>query len=694
MDRHADDSAPTMAQRIAQRRAALEAKMKANKRQAAGETGSSGNIGGDGKDEKEGKGEAQIARSRRELAHLKAGAAEAVTRYRVLTDAHEGHRRVEEEARALERRAKIDDDASHSHKAHGCIQMSFDNLFEQNPDQTVVPQELMEELTKQKSECKKVIDLKDKLIEELRRQMVAKEEEYVSSLKRQADDIDRLIETMHTRTETLVSAYQRELSSIEDACVQERRELIANNDAEIEALIKQRTDREREQTRRREQRVWEDQKVLDDKYEENAEKFNKSKMDNLHDIHGLAQELESLHARFMLNQEKLHYNLRVLNERVNENKKASDLHRKKLGRLQDVLSTLLARYHESDRKFQQTNRELTEGYRRVTEQYKDLQLKFQHFEKADAEKYQQVWKMHEDDCMKLVHKCLQGDRVAFEEMLGVKWHAPSLDFWLAPTEETNAGATADGTGAGATHEGGADAAGGTQGADQAGEVLEELGEAGATMLQIIYSQVPFLVEDKVRRVIDQMEESESQALKVEAVLASLEVRKTDDVRQMLDYFVADADDGQPAMINPQEVVRALQRFLHDRAAKTQAGTGGNDTMKLNLSKTAGTDAGEASEKKKKRDAEAQQRMRQKEYWSRMAHVVPDAHLRLWGSLEKAMGKYHKQLQKRQDLIASTDALRQQNDELRSLLNNYLSSGVNDELFSPPQLQVAGPAGAQ
>jgi len=669
MDRAGDDALPSMEARIRERREKLEAKMKAQSRQSSGDA-VAGAAASSGKEGKDGKGEDQVSRSRAELTQLKTGANEAVTRYRVVTDAHEGHRRIKEEALAVERRAKITEDADSSFKLHGSIQMRFDDLFAHNPANTILPQDLMRDLTAQREACKKVIDVKDKLIDELRRQMVAKEEDYVSSLKKQADDIDHLIETMHTRTDTLVGAYGRELRAIEDAFVQERRELIAGNDSDIEALIKQRNDREKEQTKRREQRVWDDQKILDDKYEENAEKFNKSKMDNLHDIHGLAQELETLHAKFMLNQEKLHYNLRVLNERVNENKKASDLHRKKLGRLQDVLSTLLARYADTDKKFQQTNRELTEGYRRVTEQYKDLQLKFQHFEKADVEKYQQVWKMHEEDCMKLVHKCLQGDRVVFEEMLGVKWQCPSLDFWLAPNVDDLPLEGSQG-----------DLEGQASGAIDV-EAIGELGDAASMMLQIIYSQVPFLVEEKVRRVIDAMEETESQPLKVEAVLASLGIKKNDDIRQMLDYFVADSDDGQTAMINPQEVVRALQRYLHDRAAKTQT-TG---VAKLDLSKLESQ-----KQESRKRDAEAQQRIRQREFWSRMANVVPDSHLRLWTNMENAMGKYLKQLQKRQGLIASTDALRHQNDELRALLNQYLSSAVNDELFSPPQLQVAGTA---
>jgi hypothetical protein len=45
------------------------------------------------------------------------------------------------------------------------------------------------------------------------------------------------------------------------------------------------------------------------------------------------------------------------------------------------------RYAEADKKFKQRNAELTEEYRRITKQYKELQLKFRHFDLADQEKF-------------------------------------------------------------------------------------------------------------------------------------------------------------------------------------------------------------------------------------------------------------------------------------------------------------------
>ncbi len=46
------------------------------------------------------------------------------------------------------------------------------------------------------------------------------------------------------------------------------------------------------------------------------------------------------------------------------------------------------RHAEAEKKFKAKNAELTEEYRRITKQYKELQLKYRHFEAADQVKFQ------------------------------------------------------------------------------------------------------------------------------------------------------------------------------------------------------------------------------------------------------------------------------------------------------------------
>jgi dynein regulatory complex protein 1 len=67
----------------------------------------------------------------------------------------------------------------------------------------------------------------------------------------------------------------------------------------------------------------------------------------------------------------------------------------------------------------------------------------------------------------------------------------------------------------------------------------------------------------------------------------------------------------------------------------------------------------------------------------MGNVIPEIKLRLWNALYEAMKKYYSTLQGRAKLITDNDKLKTQNEELRILLHQYVTSEVNKELQIPP-----------
>lgn len=746
MDRHSEEKEMTAQERIADRRRALNARIAARK--AAGQEVTAKDDDGDAMAAGH-KGEETVRQQRKRLAMLKSKAEDAITRFRVMTDLHEGERRVREEALAATRQDKIDDDAGMTRRSQAHITNAFQDLatgvgtgiaipsagnnwHEKREYKASRPQELYKALLQQKQECAAAIDVKDRLIAELRSQMRDKEEEYVLSLKHQADDIDRLIATMHSETDSLVAAYGVALEEVERAHIDERRVLIDNNESEIDKMVALRGTRQLEISAKREQIVAKDQDQLTLEFEENAEKYNQLKMATMRDIHELEQKYETIQAQFYLNSEKLTYNLQVLRERKAENEKQSNIHRKKQGRLQDILSTLIAKYNESDKKFRTSNKDLTEGYRRITSQYKDLQKKFQHFEKADAEKFRQVWAMHERECMGLVEECLRGDRVVFEEILGLRWQPQSLDFWLQASSKSGLDGLSGGGGtAGSSAAGGG---GDTMGASSShnGEDIDEtevvdkgldVSQLSEHICEMIYTQMPFLVDEQEQQHINELTDEEGEeaavSVKVKAILGCLGVKNNADLRQLVDYFVTVLDDEQEALINPQEAAGKLINFLQEQArmqskrrqqhsadgaeetttgggaagttTTTSSGTGNTTTLAKGvtippLGSSQSTVAASLITTAKQRQ-EAEKRQQESDFWVRMSNVIPPAHLRTWQSVEKAMEKYVKQLQKRHKLIDETDGIRKQNDELRGLLKQYLGSSLNDELFSPPQLQV-------
>ena len=88
--------------------------------------------------------------------------------------------------------------------------------------------------------------------------------------------------------------------------------------------------------------------------------------------------------------------------------------------------------------------------------------------------------------------------------------------------------------------------------------------------------------------------------------------------------------------------------------------------------------------KEDKEAEADRQKRdERVYWERMSNVLSDRGQAVWRALDMALTKYYGLLVGRQNLIEETGLLNQQNEELKTLLNQYLQAGVNHDLQVPP-----------
>ncbi len=70
-------------------------------------------------------------------------------------------------------------------------------------------------------------------------------------------------------------------------------------------------------------------------------------------------------------------------------------------------------------------------------------------------------------------------------------------------------------------------------------------------------------------------------------------------------------------------------------------------------------------------------------WQKMTTILDERKLSVWKALDSAFAKYYQLLVDRKNLIEDTALLNTQNEELKTLLNQYLHAGVNHELKVPP-----------
>ena len=114
-------------------------------------------------------------------------------------------------------------------------------------------------------------------------------------------------------------------------------------------------------------------------------------------------------------------------------------------------------------------------------------------------------------------------------------------------------------------------------------------------------------------------------------------------------------------LDMDDVTEALEEFIRVREEMNDNADplGGNPALK----KKSNFQTEEQAAERQKRD--------ERIYWERMTKVLSDKGLSIWKALDKALTKYYAFLVDRQNLIEETGLLNQQNEELKTLLNQYL-----------------------
>lgn len=116
--------------------------------------------------------------------------------------------------------------------------------------------------------------------------------------------------------------------------------------------------------------------------------------------------MEDMKAVYRLNEEKLEFNTKVLGERSAVNKKSQDQLKKREGKFRNIVRDVKIAYSKELADFQKINLQSTADFKEVTKKFKDLQVKFERFEKSDNARLKEVWQMNEKEAIAIVEKII------------------------------------------------------------------------------------------------------------------------------------------------------------------------------------------------------------------------------------------------------------------------------------------------
>merc|ERR1712083_58379 len=317
---------------------------------------------------------------------------------------------------------------------------------------------------------------------------------------------------------------------------------------------------------------------------------------------------------------------------------------------------------------------LTEDYKRLTRQFKDLQEKYHHFEQADEKKFREVWEMNEEEVRVLVDKVLKADRLLHEQQLGHEWIQPKQEQLDAELETFSESGTTTGKST----------------AIESAEMGQSVsGKFSSTkvkkVLDLVKEETQFLLDIKVLEQIQSIPAEQKDVVQIDAILRYIGVESQEDVDLLVTTFYNGQDeDDEALMVEADDVLNLLKDFIQEKENQRSA-----DVVPDKKKKARTQQLGSESEAEKK----ARVRREERKFWEKKGHVIPDINFRVWRALDAALKRYYKLLQDRSKAIDSAVNMQKQNEELKQLLDQYLGSKVNEELQVPPThvIRVVGGA---
>ena len=646
--------------------------------------------------------ETQVRDSKRRLARLKALGFEDVTDIKAVAVAREAHRRGVRDDRRVERRNRIEQERAETMQRDGEVAGEWDKLRG-----IKVAHDLNAAIQAQKALCDQIVASKNALIAEMTEELDKEDEEFERNIRRQEEEVDETLKRMNSQYNELSAAYMSEFDEIERVFLEERSAALKANMEELDALFQRRDAAELKYMEDVAATADAYRKELEKHEADDAEEYTMLKIRLETDIANLQRHLADMKSTYLLNAEKLEYNYRVLVERDHENAGTLQIQRRKIAKLRETLMKVKDKFHAMDKKFSDENVRLTDDHRRVTEQFKELEIKFRNFQASDRKKFQEVWAMKEEEIARKVKRALDADRILHEQHLGMVWHPPSEDVFKHPEQLALDEARRKRAAATKAARASSGEPGGTVGMEEDEDVdVEEednpfeqrIADPAyenylATLVDVFY----FLVDPKAQRAVRAAEAAVAEGtgasdeerfttaaavsrLQAESVLKAMGVTDASSFDGLANALTVDGVDpvmhagggGDVAeiMLPSVDLVSAATKFA---AAENLAKSGdsGGDGERL---QPFGDDAPATRKTKEQLDTE---------FWERMSNAVGEKNFRVWRQLERSMERYREMLMKRRDSLRDAESLREQNDELRGLLNQYLSSSVNDELVVPP-----------
>ncbi|KAM7367826.1 hypothetical protein PAMP_014100 [Pampus punctatissimus] len=581
-----------------------------------------------------------------------------VTNIQTAADAKESTRRKElEEARRI-RLERLENDVKSSQEKFEKISRGW--LMAK---QKVIPQELQEALNSQQQLCAEIIDDKKKLINDLQQELKGEDDRYVKDLRRQAEELDVMMERMEEQIKTLTQAYREEVALIESVYQQEREVLHTRHKTDWDQYMEDLRDKQQVRLTEKKKKVEEYETKIYDLMMETIDKFCILNLEENAKFQILEREHQQIKAKNMITAFE---QMKQKNDTEVHNFNLSHM-KSRIVSLQTKMKNVMSKYTSQEKQFKKKNWYLSEEYKRNIQQYEGIQKKISHFAVADAKKFEEMWLMIEAEVKQLVEGALVIDSLIYKQHLGLAWERPHMPFMelsgpLQPqkqaqrhTRQAFSQLFQSGKAVQCSH-GMMDASVGPRLATDAESMDMEVCRQGTAvesaaeeegkvsmetmkkLMELLCDESGFLMEDKVLTLLAPLEKDEQTVVKLSSLLCAFGIDEVD-VPKLADFLLkykqrqreptedVCAESGESTSsttdltsrsVHPNHVLPALKSFLKQHMHYRESSARQQPSFQY---------------------VEVRDTSEDEAYWESMGNVVSEDKVRLWEALENILKQH-------------------------------------------------------
>lgn len=623
-----------------------------------------------------------IAKAKRVFGDIKTEYETMIDEQRVNHEKQEQSQKFVVEQRRIERYESIQTNMQNTSVSIAEIDLKFGH-YEQLEESA----ELREAVDRYRKDIEQVLTDKNNLIARMKEDLQAAEEQYILGISRFHNGFESTVLAGKKHFETCRSKALEQLIEVESELLGERTKVLKRNQKELKAIFDAHEKSETEFMKYRESEEERNLKELTQIRQERNREYSELKLLLEVEIQNHEKCLEDMKAIYQLNQEKLTYNFKVLTEKKEENTALTVVLKKKERFFFNLLKKKNDDFYLKDIEFRKNNNRLTEQSKTITKQYRELHKKFEHFEKADVEKYEQIKEISLKSIDSLKAKIISCNRVIMNQQLG--FQADSLIGHQDPFGSLNGDENrvennvpsvknVDESVRNSVRSSKIRVSMGSE--NDVSRVTDDNAnlknvnnsfsdEEKHRVVQLILKHTEFLLDDKIISEIEGLPSDNDKMLRrLDLLMKIFSIRTLSEANDWLFKLHMQCLMFEEERYDEDLIVVSISKLLESRK-KTDAP----------LAPANFADALDANKKYSKKEN------KELAFWKSASAVLNKEVLDIWHILDKRLAKYYGLLKQRKETLVKSNALKKENQELKRLLDQYLQQEVM--LIYPPKIEV-------